>query len=130
MLRKLQLSLVLLAWLLATGSQWDLVQTFAWGRMIATKAQTMPLAEAMQRTFTPGYECPICKAVAAAKKQEAQSHDATTPDAKAPGKILLVFQPTPTVIITAPDVSPWPSDDQTSAGTRRAAPPTPPPRAA
>ena len=38
MRRKLSLVLTLTAWLLATGSHWDLVQTFAYARMFADKS--------------------------------------------------------------------------------------------
>ena len=44
MRRQVSIVLVLAAWLLATGSQWDLAQTFAWGRMITTYSASMPLA--------------------------------------------------------------------------------------
>ena len=47
MRRKFSLVLTLAAWLLATGSQWDLAQTFAWGRMIVTYSQTMSVAQAV-----------------------------------------------------------------------------------
>ena len=32
--RQLSLILTLIAWLFATGSHWDLVQAFGWGRMV------------------------------------------------------------------------------------------------
>jgi hypothetical protein len=70
MKRRFQISVVLLAWFMATGAQWDLVQTFAWGRMVATYSRTMPLVQAVRLTFTPGTMCSICKAVNEAKRQE------------------------------------------------------------
>src|SRR5471032_1474735 len=71
--RQLSLLLTLAAWLLATGSQWDLVQTFAWGRMFVENTRTLPLLEAAQRTFSPEGRCPICAAVSAAKQQQENS---------------------------------------------------------
>jgi hypothetical protein len=127
MFRRFQLTAVLLAWLLATGSQWDLAQTFAWGRMIATRAHTVPLIEAVRLTFTPGNECEVCDAVNAAKQQQ---DNPATPSAKAPGKLLLVLQPTPAFVIAVPEFSPWSLSDFTVPDASRAAPPLPPPRAA
>ncbi len=127
MWRKFQITSVLLAWLFATGSQWDFVQVFAWGRMFADNATTMSLAEAARETFAPEKLCPLCQAVSRAKQQQ---ENPSAPDAKAPGKILLVFQPVPTVIIAAPPLSPWSPGDQVMLSIGRLAPPTPPPRTA
>ena len=127
MWRKLQITSFLLAWLFATGSQWDLVQVFAWGRMFADNATTMSLAEAARETFAPDHICPLCQAVSRAKQQQ---DNPSTPAAKVPGKILLVFQPVPAVIIAAPPLSPWSPSDRVMLSTGRLAPPTPPPRAA
>ncbi len=127
MWRKFQISAVLLAWLLATGSQWDVAQVFAWGRMIASYSRTMPLSEAIRMTFAPGNECSVCVAVDEARQQP---DSATTPAAKVLGKILLVFQPVPVIVIVVPEFSPWPSDGQIMLGASRASPPVPPPRVA
>ncbi len=117
---------MLLAWLLATGSQWDLAQTFAWGRMIAGYSRTMPLLEAVRLTFTPGNECDLCNAVDAARQQPVSP---ATPEARLPGKILLAFQPAPKVIFSIPSGCPWPLVDEFTPGVMRASPPVPPPRA-
>jgi hypothetical protein len=129
MLRRLQLSAILLACLLATGSQWDGVQVFAWGRMVAGYAHTMPLADAVRLTFTPGNECDICTAVGAAKQQ--QQDAPAMPAAKWPAKIILVFQPASAVVVAAPELCAWsPCDRLTALGASRASPPVPPPRVA
>ncbi len=91
MRHRFYLLLTLTAWLFATGSHWDLVQTFAWGRMIAKYAERMPIADAVATTFSPQTMCPLCHAVAEAKQQ--QSNDPTAPVLKSPGKILLVCAP-------------------------------------
>jgi hypothetical protein len=124
MLRKLQVSCVLLAWLLATGSQWDLVQVFAWGRMIATYERVMPLREAVRATFTAGNECAICDLVHDAKKDSAPVSNAPA----ASEKILLILQPAPVLVYFQPVVV-WRSQgDPLVPGALRAAPPLPPPR--
>lgn len=127
MRHKASLVFTLTAWLLATGSHWDLVQTFAWGRMIADYARAMPLTEAVSKTFSPQTMCPLCHVVAEAKQQE--SRNTTVPDAKSPSKIVLVYASAP--LTSAPRIptvlgeldlaARWESND-------RAAPVSPPPR--
>jgi hypothetical protein len=127
---KLSLVLTLCAWLLATGSHWDLVQTFAWGRMIATYSESMSFTQAVQKTFSAGATCSVCEIVATAK-----SHDATSPAApNTPGKTLekihLVFAPAPVAPLLLSSASfSWSLSDQTVPASSRAAPPVPPPRA-
>lgn len=127
MRRRLSLLLTLAAWLLATGSQWDFVQTFAWGRMFVANAQTMPLLDAAQRTFSPEGRCPICAAVSVAKQQQ-EENAATVPDGKAAGKIFLLYQPAPAPVVAAPAFSPWSLSDPLVRTLDRAAPPLRPPR--
>lgn len=128
MRRRFSLIIMLVAWLFATGSHWDLVQTFAWGRMIATYAQTMPLAQAVKLTFTPDNLCSVCEAVSEAKQHPA---DPALPlEAGGAGKIPLVFQPAPAFVLT---LSPARADVRPTtwrwASADRSPPPTPPPRA-
>jgi hypothetical protein len=127
MRQKTALILTLFAWLLATGSQWDAVQTFAWARMITSYAQEMSFSAAVQKTFSPETKCALCHAVADAKRT--QDRDATVPGNKAAGKILLVcaparsafLSPTPECMGSLPALL-------VPTGTDRAAPPSPPPR--
>jgi hypothetical protein len=116
----------LAAWLLATGSQWDLVQTFAWARMFALNAETLSLTEAAERTFSPEGRCALCEAVSGAKQQ--QENAATIPGGRADAKILLAFEPAPSPIVAAPDFSPWSLSDPLVSSLARSAPPVPPPR--
>lgn len=126
MRRKLSLITMLTAWLLATGSHWDLVQTFAWGRMIATYSQSMPLAQAVRLTFTPDNLCGICESVSEAR----QHQDSALPsEAKSLGKILLVFQPKPAFVIALPVSEKWMHAESAPVLRDRAQPPVPPPRA-
>lgn len=125
MRRKLSLITMLTAWLLATGSHWDLVQTFAWGRMIATYSQSMSLAQAVKMTFTPDNMCGVCESVSEAK----QHQDSALPsDGKALGKILLVYQPAPVFFGLSPASGTWMPCDFTPAALDRSPPPVPPPR--
>ncbi|MEI8088975.1 MAG: hypothetical protein WCG63_05200 [Opitutaceae bacterium] len=130
MRHRLSFILTLTAWLLATGSHWDLVQTFGWGRMIATYSQSMSLSQAVKKTFSAGETCGVCDAVATAKQQDATRTSTPTAPVKFFGKIHLVFAPdsTPAQLIL-PVVFPWSPSDQTVPTATRAAPPLPPPRA-
>jgi hypothetical protein len=125
MRQKLSLIMTLTAWLLATGSHWDLVQTFAWGRMIVTNAQSMSLGAAVERTFQPDQLCPVCKAVEKAKQQDER---AAVPGGKLAEKIVLVYQPEQPFLIAPPELESWTRDTQWVASAEKAEPPLPPPR--
>jgi hypothetical protein len=56
------------ALLLTTGSQWVVLQSVAWAGMIVTYSEKAPLAVALKETFDGKHPCPLCKAIAAAKK--------------------------------------------------------------
>jgi len=127
MRRRLSLVFTLVAWLLATGSHWDLVQTFGWGRMIATYAQSMPFREAVRLTFTPENLCGVCSAVATAKR-ETDARGA--PLDRLAGKVFLVYAPAPAPIVAAPAASRWSPGETAMPSSERSAPPVPPPRVA
>ncbi len=126
MRRNLSLLLTLSAWLLATGSHWDLVQTFAWGRMIAAYSQSMPLSEAIKRTFTAENLCGVCEVVNDAK----QGQDATGAGAgKLDAKVPLAFAAAPIVVMPAPEPGLWLLADALPPRAPSRVPPTPPPQA-
>jgi hypothetical protein len=52
------------------GAHWAVLQTVAWTTMLADNLCTHSLSESVTRTFDGKYPCPICKAIAAAKKSE------------------------------------------------------------
>lgn len=118
---------VLFAWLLATGSHWDLVQAFAWGRMITTYMEDMSFTEAVAMTFQPENLCPVCRSVSKAKQQD---QDPTLPsEGKNFGKVVFVYKPQSEII---PDLrgDNWPSpEDVSPRELDRLPPPVPPPRA-
>lgn len=127
MKRRFQIAVVLFAWFMASGAQWDLVQTFAWGRMIATYSRSMPMLRAVKMTFAPGNMCAFCKAVNEAKRQE---NTPAVPGGKADTKLVLVFQPVPNVVLTTPARDGWSLSDRVPMSAPRSDPPTPPPRIA
>ncbi|MFO1451468.1 MAG: hypothetical protein U1F61_25130 [Opitutaceae bacterium] len=126
-MRRFSLILTLTAWLLATGSHWDLVQTFGWGRMIASYARTMPLSEAIRLTFTADNLCSVCEFVQDSKQSQGNT---AVPGGQADTKILLVYQPAPAIVVSAPSYTSWRLGETRLTGTDRCTPPTPPPRAA
>ena len=111
---------------MATGAQWDLIQVFAWGRMTVEHAHSMPLSQAVAKTFD-GEMCGICRMVANAKKQE-QSRS-NFPELKMESKILLFFQAAPKIVFEAPRAAAWLPADASVITAGRSAPPVPPPRA-
>lgn len=125
MRHKASLVLTLFAWLFATGSHWDLVQTFAWGKMFATYSQTMSYADAARLTFTADNFCGICEIV-----QEATNSDESNAPAKAGVReIQLALGGSHAVIVPRPDKEVWKPDATSLPRPMGSAPPTPPPRA-
>jgi hypothetical protein len=61
---------VVVALIAATGAHWAVLQSVAWTTMLANNLCTHSLSESVARTFDGKYPCPICKAIAAAKKSE------------------------------------------------------------
>ncbi|MGD1030917.1 MAG: hypothetical protein ABSA05_07210 [Opitutaceae bacterium] len=125
MLRCLQIPVLILLCVIAAGAQWDLVQVYAWGRMVADHSSTMPLQEAVTKTFD-GEMCPICRMVAKARQQE-QSRSAAAKSAVA-GKVLLFFQAVPPVILAGPGSYAWLPGESRPMAELRWAPPVPPPK--
>lgn len=118
---------MLAAWLLATGSHWDLVQTFGWGRMIANYSQTMSLAQAVRLTFTPDNMCGVCTIVADAKQS---ASDDALPGNNTPKKILLTCAPLALVFAGPASLCIGLLPERIAPpSAERAAPPTPPPNA-
>lgn len=128
MRQKLSLILTLVAWLLATGSQLDAVQAFAWVRMFAANAHELPLGAALERTFSPEGRCHLCVAVSEAKQKQQDSPASAPENGQFGAKILLAFQPIPDVSLVAPEAGAWPVGIEMVGSVGRAAPPLPPPR--
>jgi len=113
------------AWFLATGSQWDIVQTFAWARMMVGYAQTMPLDEAVAQTFDPAKPCPLCLAVSKAKQQQDRS---LPPEINLRTKLVMLFQPATKFVAAVHQENAWLRADWNLPTTERPSPPVPPPR--
>lgn len=102
--RPFALVVTLFAWLFATGSHWDVVQTVAWGRMFAINSHTMSLADAAKKTFDPDARCGLCKTVARAKTHREDAGE-NVPGAKTPEKVLLACAPSTLVFLSPAPVS-------------------------
>lgn len=124
-MRRFSLILTLTAWLLATGSHWDLVQTFAWGRMFVEYLQTDTIADALASTFDADKPCPLCKVVAKAKSKQASSDTAATSGMK---KIVLIFQDLGDLSVFGSAAPSWTWSNVQPPFSDLPAPPTPPPR--
>ncbi len=126
MRQKLSLILTLAAWLFATGSHWDLVQTFAWGKMFATYSQSMSYADAARLTFTPGNFCGVCEFVADVSQD---NDDGSAPAQAGTREIQLALGQISPVIVPRIDAHRWSLSDFELPVTTGSSPPTPPPRA-
>jgi hypothetical protein len=105
-----------------TGLNWSLLQTVAWTSMLANNLRTQTLSEAMTRTFDGQYPCPLCRAIAEAKKSEKKS-------AILSASQKLEFPPlTEGIALLPPPGSFLGSQVQSLAGLIREKPPLPPPR--
>ncbi len=124
--RRLGLVVTLVAWLCATGTQWDVVQAVAWVRMFAENSREMPMLAALERTFSPEARCSLCQAVSQAKQDEPGPAGTA---GKTDAKIVFAHQTAESAFLIIPAAPAWPVADVTVAGTLRAAPPLPPPRA-
>ena len=125
MSKRLQLTFVLVAWFLATGAQWGLVQTFGWLRMVVKYSQSMSVANAVKKTFS-GEMCGVCEAVQDTKQQE--TGPAVPNKREVDGKMLVVHAPVTThpLAVLQPEAE-WPGDP-VAISLGRSAPPLPPPR--
>lgn len=114
---------VVVALVTMLGAQWTLLQTVAWTAMLADNLRTHSLSESVARTFDGKYPCPICKAIAAAKKSQKKS-ELTLQTQK------LEFPPaTENPVLFAPSdfqLLPMPTSFSTESPTQK--PLTPPPR--
>ena len=128
MRHRLQLGLVFFAWFMATGSQWDLVQVVAWGKMFTGYSAEMSLTAAAQKTFS-GELCTLCHVAQDGRKQQESGGD-TAPPGKQSGKMIDLC---PLAVFT-PVISPQDGTVGSIAalvmvdGRGRASPPSPPPR--
>ena len=113
---------VIVALIATTGAHWAALQTVAWTTMLASSLRTQSISEAVSDTFDGKHLCPICKAIAAAKKSEKKS-EAVSPTLK------MEFPPIAErfVLISPPPFSAF-TQAKFSADSAFPKPPVPPPR--
>ena len=70
MTRRIGNLLLIVMLLVTTGGHWALLQSFAWGTMLADHLQSQSLTESMEQTFDGQHPCKLCCAIRAAKKAE------------------------------------------------------------
>ena len=114
--------LVVFALVTTLGLHLALLQTVAWTTMLANNLRTHSLSESVTRTFDGQYPCPLCRAIAAAKKSE-QKNEFTLQ------KQRLEFPPAKeNFVLIAPTQFEGFPPVNSSAKSVLQKPPTPPPR--
>jgi hypothetical protein len=114
--------LVVVALVLSTGLHWAALQTVAWTTMIAANLSCESFSTAVSQTFDGEHPCPLCKAIAAAKKSE-KKNDALVL------KLKIEFPPlAEKFVLVAPRMFEVFQADRFSADSFFAKPPLPPPR--
>ncbi len=125
---RLSIGGLLFAWLCASGGLLDIAQVFAWSRMCAGYAQTMPVREALTETFDPAKPCEICMAVLKVRKaDEAKRSPASAPETWSLAKVVLIAAEAEAVV-SAPVLEAWPVSVNCYAEARSYPVPVPPPR--
>ncbi len=111
------------ALVLTTGAHWAALQTVAWTTMLASNLSSHSVTEAVSQTFDGQHLCPLCRAIAAAKKSEKKS-EALAPTLK------LEYPPAaPMIFLTPPAQFEVLSAADCFAEVLSQKPPVPPPRA-
>ena len=114
--------LLVLALAVTLGAHWALLQTVAWTTMLASNLQAHSISEAVSDTFDGKHPCPLCRAIAAAKKSEKKSE-------AVPATAKMEFPPVATkfTFISLEPISAF-SLAELSAASSFQKPPLPPPR--
>lgn len=121
MLLKLGKVLIVFSLVATLSAHWALLQTVAWTSMLADNLESCSFHDAVVRTFDGQHPCPLCKAIAAAKKSE-QKNQATF------GQQKLDFPPIEEcLVLIGPPRTEIPSLSSVSESILQK-PPTPPPR--
>jgi hypothetical protein len=123
-MRRLTHLIVLVAFVFSCGGQWAAFQVIAWGNMIREYSEMVPLAQAVQMTFSGEYPCAICKAIAERKSAEQQKAFTLLKAEKKfplPISVALTLRKITSVVYLEPVLV---------FSSRVESPPTPPPRVA
>src|SRR6266446_5930097 len=122
MLARLSKYVLALTLACSIGLHWAFFQAVAWTGMVASYARSLPISEALEKTFDGKHPCQLCKQIAAGKRSEKKADSQTRlkklefPAAPA---ALLLSGPSSFTELRAGNVS---ADPLTHA------PPVPPPR--
>jgi hypothetical protein len=120
--------LILSCALYLSGAHWMLLQATAWTGMIVVRAQSAPVAEAVETTFDGEHPCRMCSAISEGQKEEKQK-ERDLPLVKKAQEVRLVsldwFELPPAEVSGE---ARWP-DLVAAALWRTDAPPVPPPLA-
>ena len=114
--------LVIAALVVTTGAHWMALQTVAWTTMLAANWSGGSFSEAVSTTFDGRHPCPLCKAIAAAKKSEQKKEFASA-------MVKLEFPPaSENIAIIAPESFSSVSAADGFGEASFSKPPVPPPR--
>ena len=114
--------LMVIALVTTVGLHWTLLQTIAWTGMLADHLCNESLSQAVSNTFDGQHLCPLCRAIAAAKKSEKKNEAAAF-------TIKFEFPPAnETVSLPAPPSLPRIASINTVLKLCPQKPPVPPPR--
>lgn len=127
MRRKISIGCLLLAWLCANGALWNVVQVVAWAKMLHDYSQVMPAAEAVKITFDGSAPCALCKISERGRDAAREQLPREPAPGADPGKVLLLAECIPSVIVAAPAFR-WPGVTDAASPTRTETVPVPPPR--
>jgi hypothetical protein len=122
-MRRVTFLVVLVAFVFSCGGQWVVLQGIAWANMIREYSGMVPIAQAVQMTFSGQYPCALCKAIAEKKEQDN-------------AKLAFLFKQEkqflpPSLEVPSPRITPSPLTfgvREVFFQTRSDVPPTPPPR--
>ena len=117
---------LLFAWFCANGALLDGVQVFAWAKMFAGYAQSMPVRVALRETFDPAKPCEMCVGVAHAKETAREQQPQAVE--RSAEKILLALHAASPFVFEICPVD-WPNAAAFAGPMRVETVPVPPPRA-
>lgn len=114
---------MVVALVLSTGLHWAALQTVAWTTMLAANLSSQQtLCEAVSETFDGKHLCPLCRAIAAAKKSEKKNEALAL-------KLKIEYPPlAENFALIAPKMFKTFQADYLFADCLTAKPPVPPPR--
>ncbi len=124
MFRQLGLLLAALALFAIAGGHWAVLQSVAWGQMLADYSRDASFSTAVQKTFSGKYPCGMCKTIAEARQKEDRKPAALKAEVKtdlaAPAPVVALRHP-------APDRFRYPAPAPAAFPLRSDAPPQPVP---